>query len=75
MAKEILFRTADGLTCIEKTDADNLAPRIMRSVKKRISAGSAFYAVISDNYVPSAREYEYRGRLAELYVYEEVVTE
>lgn len=76
MSKEILFRTADGLTCIEKANYE-VGPRIKRVVKKRMTASFVYEGSGSDldRYEGvSAREYEYRGRVGELYVYEEVVT-
>lgn len=70
--KEILFRTADGLSCIEKKGVTDITPKIKRIVKKCMRGAVALEALPELRTEALCREYEYRGQIGEIYVYEEV---
>ncbi len=68
----IVYITADGLISIETTN-EAVGRRKYRTVSKRMT--SFMHGERCPNRIESnAREYEYVGRVKDVYVYEEVVT-
>lgn len=71
MSDKIIYITKDGLNCIE--DCQNqITPRIKRFAKESLKAfdeGAILESEISTNNI---REYEYKGRAAGFFIYEEI---